>query len=215
MSEEAREQISALMDGEVSADRRVRLVDKLLSEPELVKAWERYNLISDVLRNNLCDAALSPTVSQQKTIALSGAMGKKSVGTKQIPSVSEDPSPSYVAKQVTALLRQEPVVLRRRSPIPLRPALGFALAASVAIVAVLGVQQMTEQPLEGDQAPPLQATASPQNELVTAASTTDLEQASRARLTSYLVNYSEYLDNGMRGLLPYARIVSQHDANNP
>lgn len=214
MSGEGKEQISALMDGEVSADRRLRIVDKLLCEPRLVKAWERYNLISDVLRNNVCESALGPTFAAKRSI-VRGAQDEGPGEASQKPRRIEGLSSSYVAKQVVELLRQEPLLIRRRRPIPLKPALGFALAASVAIVAVLGVQRVAQYSLKGDDTPTLHATAPSQNGLGAPPSTGDQERAVKARLTSYLVNYSEYLDNGMRGLLPYARIVSYHDANNP
>nr|MBS0019989.1 sigma-E factor negative regulatory protein [Gammaproteobacteria bacterium] len=214
MSEEAKEQISALMDGEVSADRRLRIVDKLLCEPRLVKAWERYNLISDVLRNNVCETAFGPAFSTQGSI-VQDAQDTEPVEARPKAKQFEGLSCTYVATRVAELLRQEPLLFRRRPPIPLRPALGFALAASIAIVAVIGVQRVAQHSLQADATPPSQAIAPLQDELVTAASAGEYERAAKARLTSYLVNYSEYLDNGMRGLLPYARIVSHHDANNP
>ncbi|MFZ0254644.1 MAG: sigma-E factor negative regulatory protein [Gammaproteobacteria bacterium] len=215
MSEEAKEQISALMDGEVSADRRLRIVDKLLCEPQLVKAWERYNLISDVLRNNVRETALGPPLLAQRNI-VQGAQDKEPVDASSKARQFEGLSFSYVAKQVAEVIRQEPLPFRRQRPIAIRPALGLALAASIAIVAVLGVQRVAQHSSQSDAEPALQATAPAQNRLVTAASTDDdHERAAKARLASYLVNYSEYLDNGMRGLLPYARIVSRHDANNP
>ncbi len=210
MSEESKEQISALMDGEVSPDRRLRIVDKLLCDPRLAKAWERYNLISDVLRNNVCEMSLGPDRSASSGLNRSDQDGTP-VDERPEPLQIEGLSASYVAKRVAELLRREPLFIRPRSPIPLRPAIGFALAASIAIVAVLGVQRMTQRSPQADDTPVLQASAS-QDTLVAAG---DGERARNARLASYLVNYSEYLDNGMRGLLPYARIVSPYDATNP
>jgi hypothetical protein len=215
MSKDGKEQISALMDSEVTADRRLQIVDKLLCEPRLVKAWERYNLISDVLRNNVCEAALGPTFAAEKSIGR-GAQDERPRDATPKAMRIKGFSSSYVAKRVVERLRQEPLVFRQRSAIPLKPALGFALAASVAIVAVLvGGQRVSQHSLKGDDRPTLQASAPSQKGLEMPPSTGDQERAVKARLTSYLVNYSEYLDNGMRGLLPYARIVSYRDANNP
>ncbi|MGF1613742.1 MAG: sigma-E factor negative regulatory protein [Gammaproteobacteria bacterium] len=225
MSEEAKEQVSALIDGEVSGAQQAQLVDKLLSEPQLIKAWERYNLISDVLRNNICEAALGPLPSVRSNATQSTRQGGDNYPDQRLGR-REGLSPSYVAKQVNASLPQEPLRLRRRGPMPLKPMVGWALAlaASVAIVAVLGVQRFTQDPLTNDDSSTLRVaapaqtspsqTALSQDNLPTAASNGGHERVVNARLASYLVNYSEYLDNGMRGLLPYARIVS-HDANNP
>lgn len=206
MSEEPKEQISALMDGEVSADRRSRIVDSLLCEAQLIKVWERYNLISDVLRHNVCEAAIKRAQAARRASALH--QGPLGAGT------TEQYSSSYVAKRVAERIRHEPLPIERRRAIPLRPALGFALAASVAVVAVLGVQRLTQSP-PGNAATRLHASVASGNELVAVRPVVEPEPASNALLASYLVNYTEFLDNGMRGLLPYARIATHHDATTP
>jgi sigma-E factor negative regulatory protein RseA len=99
------------------------------------------------------------------------------------------------------------IPISRRRPFVSRPALGFALAASVAVLAILGIRQF------GDSVSPqptvVASTAISGPKLVKQARMRwNVQQpAVEARLNSYLVNHSEYLDHGMSGRLPYARIV--------
>ncbi len=51
MTERSIEPVSALMDGEVSDFELRRILDRIESEPELAEAWQRYQLISSVMRN--------------------------------------------------------------------------------------------------------------------------------------------------------------------
>ena len=53
MSEEIRERLSALVDGELGEPEAVGMLDRLNVDAELKQVWERYHLVSDVIRNNL------------------------------------------------------------------------------------------------------------------------------------------------------------------
>jgi sigma-E factor negative regulatory protein RseA len=50
MSEQIREQLSALMDGELARDQLRFLLRRLDAEPDLARTWSRYQLVSSVLR---------------------------------------------------------------------------------------------------------------------------------------------------------------------
>ncbi|MGH1462048.1 MAG: MucB/RseB C-terminal domain-containing protein [Neptuniibacter sp.] len=50
MTERSIEPVSALMDGEVSDFELRRILDRIESEPELADAWQRYQLVSAVMR---------------------------------------------------------------------------------------------------------------------------------------------------------------------
>lgn len=116
-------------------------------------------------------------------------------------------APAEFAERVRRALESEPPLAapRRRAHALAKPLAGLALAASVAGVAILGLNALrSEQPA----APQTTAVArqTPQ-ESGTALRWNVGQPAVEARLNGYLVNHSEYLGNGMRGLLPYARIV--------
>jgi len=142
-----------------------------------------------------------------------------------ISACMKDQCPDYIdtrlAAKVNRDLASEPTVLapvKKSLPPVLKPLAGLALAASVATIAVLGVQQHRvndaytltgPQPSIANNTGPL---ASQQIQTVNAgnqAAPLTRNQAS-TRMSSYLVNYNEYRTHaGMQGMLPYARLVTQ------
>ena len=109
---------------------------------------------------------------------------------------------------------------RRGYPEFLKPVVGFAIAASVAVVAILGARQSAIEPA----GQPVQFVAqqpvntAPLPARVASSQTVDQSRASQdeienaeARLNRYMLNYNEYRTNaGVQGMLPYVRIVA-HD----
>ena len=57
MSEEIRERLSALVDGELEEAQAGELIDHVLSDTELRLAWERYYFVTDAVRNKVSDVA--------------------------------------------------------------------------------------------------------------------------------------------------------------
>ncbi len=112
-----------------------------------------------------------------------------------------------LAARIQSKLEHEPVVLahskRRRRAGFLKPIAGAAIAASVAVLAVLGVQSLSTS---------TDASRAVTNHEVAGLRWDTQEPAVEQRLNSYLVNHSEYQGNGMHGMLPYARIVG-YDSN--
>ncbi len=53
MSDDIRERLSALVDGELTEYEAVGMLDRLNHDVALKQVWERYHLVSDVMRNNL------------------------------------------------------------------------------------------------------------------------------------------------------------------
>ena len=124
-----------------------------------------------------------------------------------------------LAERVRAVVDSEPIQLptRRRSARVMKPVVGFALAASVAVLAILGVRTI-EQP----QAPVTAVVADVQlprtqlpTPILTSGNRWNVDRRSvEDRLNGYLVNHSEYAGYGVQGMLPYARIVG-YDASQP
>ena len=178
------EQISALMDGELYGSEAGHAIDELKCDAGLKTCWGRYHLISDVLRNH---------------------------------------APHHlrhgVAESVMCMMQGEPPLRTRgwrviRSPQMLKPLAGFALAASVAVLAILSVPNIQFAPRTNDNSQ-LTANASSTARPVTVASTRSgahWEQAQPAlesRLNHYLTSHNEYSTSaGIQGVLPYARIVA-------
>jgi sigma-E factor negative regulatory protein RseA len=90
----------------------------------------------------------------------------------------------------------------------LRPLAGLALAASVAVVAVLGVRGYMQRtdPAAGMVAQSQVPAERPQVATQAAAERFD------PRLSAYLVNHSGHAGVNVHGVLPYARLVAQDGA---
>src|SRR3569832_2706788 len=123
MAEHIDEQISALVDGELSKEECRRLKEELRVDPAAAASRCNNHLISEALKNNL------PT----------------SLSTDFASRVSKvlDTAPPLAA----------PLPRLRRVPAFVKPALGFALAASVATVAYIGHGWNGEPAVATDTAP--------------------------------------------------------------
>lgn len=181
MSEKLNEQISALVDGELPEAEQELLLARLARDPDLKRSWQAYHLIGASLRNQL------PDRTDQNLVARVGR------------ALESDPPLSDTGSGSTRML-----------PGMLKPLAGLAIAASVAVVAVLTVQQL--QPAGGNS--PIVASA-PVTDARGGYARVDEGQgqqrlASQAPdyLNQYLVNHNEYAaSSGIRGMLPYVRIV--------
>ena len=191
------ERLSAFVDGELEDPARDGIVDALYEAPELRRTWERFHLIGDAMR-----------------------------GTGPVPGADA------IARNVGATLAGESVVRlkprARRSR--LHPLAGLALAAAIAGIAVIGLHRLdgggVQPPQNADasrseSAAAVSAPAAPDRSGVRVASVAGRSagtEASRlqwsgvapdaeARLNAYLVSHNEYAGDGVRGVLPYVRIV--------
>lgn len=181
MADKTVEQLSALVDGEFEELELELALRRLAKDKELKARWQRYHLISDALKNNL------PEVIDMKFA--------------DRVSKAIDSEPALKTKTTTPI-----------SPVSswYKPIVGFGLAASVATVALLGMNML--QPDESPTTSSLSAVAS--SVPVTNVQTSAADQANTAggrldsRLNSYLVNHNEYASmNRVHGMLPYVRMV--------
>jgi negative regulator of sigma E activity len=109
-----------------------------------------------------------------------------------------------LAERIAGRLTQVPV----RSPRPLRAAGTLAVAASVAAVAIIGVQWLN-RPGSGSAAPVASQAVPAPSQVATRDNTPSATDTERT-LNAYLVEHNEFATAGMRGLLPYVRVVG-HD----
>lgn len=130
-----------------------------------------------------------------------------------------------LCERIALALRNEPTLLAPEHSAPgalLRPLAGFAVAASVAALALLGIQVHRSN----DKIDPAASVASiqpsgaatPANRGITLASGTSVPTSpgssvhpayASARLNRYLVNYSEYhSSSAIQGMFPYVRLVA-------
>lgn len=181
MVEQTGETISALIDGEIPEGDLAAVIRELNLDDAACGCWQRYQLISDALSNHLPDAL--------------------DLG---------------LAARVSQALESEPTVLspkpRRVLPMQLPKHLaGLSVAASVAVMAVLGAQWITQRDTAtGVGAVANVAALQPTAGYMRVSGTRwNLHQpAVESRLNNYLVNHSEYANSSaMHGMLPYVRIA--------
>lgn len=111
MSEVSKQQLSALLDGELPTDEARFLLRRVQAEPELAELWSRYQLMGDCLRQRVCmpvRATLAVRVMQQ--------IAEEQVAQDQAPARSN------------------------RSSRWVRYGLGGGIAASVAVAALVWMQ---------------------------------------------------------------------------
>ena len=191
------ERLSAFVDGELRGRARDRVVDALYASPELRRRWTRFHLIGDAVRG-----------------------------------IDPVPGADVISERVGPTLSGEQIVHFRPRPRHrmVRPLFGLALAATIATVAILGVHRLdggavqsrsvagvssTEPATAGSVATVPERIASrvasaavrPAGSQTTRLQWNDLAPDAEARLNVYLVNHNEYAGIGMRGVLPYVRIV--------
>ncbi|HEY9198951.1 MAG TPA: RseA family anti-sigma factor [Gammaproteobacteria bacterium] len=183
MSEQIREQISALLDGELPEAEQRLLLERLARDPELRERFSRYQLISDAVHQTLparIDLELADRVMAE---------------------IDAQPAHHRQARGRTNVWAAQ----------ALKPLAGLAVAASVAVVAVMAVQQVrtpaggpgTVQVAANPPAPLPGDRAGAGTRIVSAQST-----PAGSRLQEYLVNHSEYAaSGGIPGMSPYARVV--------
>ena len=183
------EALSALMDGELPPDEAERVLDAVLGDPALRQRWARYHRAGMALRGE------------------------------------QWPGADGVADGVREALEREPVPLQvPATSARRRPAawFGLALAASLAAVAVLvvlgpegepagpAVAPVATAPRPGPTAPAArdEAPAAPgPGRMAWQAAGPGVSK----RLNAYLLDHSDYLSDGVHGLLAYARVVGYDD----
>ena len=131
-----------------------------------------------------------------------------------------------LAERIGQAITAEPSILAPgRHTTYMKPVLGFAIAASVAMVAIMGLQHTNTDPSFSIPSQPIALQQSVSSNQQVAGNYT--KQGNRqqvqpvqhipastqinagSRLNRYLVNYNEYRANaGMQGILPYVRIIS-------
>ena len=176
MTDMIKEQISALVDGELPDSEREMLLRRMEADEGLRQTWRRYNLVHDVLHRNL---------------------------PEQVDAGFTDRVMTAIADEEIA---QPPLGAHVRRF--LRPLAGLAVAASVAAIAIIGIQKFS---LTGNDTDISIATGSiPESGFRQVSGTRwDMKQPEvEARLNGYLVNHNEYSSaTSIQGILQYRRIV--------
>lgn len=172
MTDPVKEQLSACLDGELPEAELDLLLKQLGRDPQLRQAMGSYARIGEVMR------------AERAVTASAGFAGKVSAAIAAEPQSESQGVVARPPKEAAALQW-------------LRPAVGFAIAAGVAAVAVFSVQPDAPQPAQVAQTTVQGAIALPNSTLDQSSYTVPTNTASTAfipatRLTNYVVAHSEY-----------------------
>jgi sigma-E factor negative regulatory protein RseA len=198
MTDSLDEKISALVDGELDDFGQQAAISALSRDESQRQRWERYHVISDTLQRNM-----APAMDPQFSTRVMQALESEPAILVPKPKKSQE-TPSGQSSWT-------------------RRVAGLAVAASVAMIGVFGVQTMNQQnpamaPTMSGQ--PIAKLSIPQGKpqlaQQVAESTSPLSQADAAHqrylgqhLNKYLVDHSQRAAQArVQGVMPYARIIT-------
>ncbi len=192
MSKETLEQLSSLMDGELSRETGLFLTRRLSADEELTGTWERYHLIRDCIRYR----------------------DRRQGGHIRVTDFSQRVRVALSEEVVTA--RQ--VLPSRRW---LKPVTGMAIAASVAVMAIFAVGSpqpgLNPVPVPGLA---VERFTSPNNLMASPitqpASFSPQAPKPNQRLNSYLLRHNQLAGSaGMQGFVSFVPIISAGNTQTP
>jgi sigma-E factor negative regulatory protein RseA len=180
MSDELRQRISELQDGELDAAGTARLVDAMAGDPDLRGTWERYHAIGLAIRGESVHAS------------------RRGVADVVRERIAHEPT-------VLAPRRND-----AKRPTTKRPIAGIALAAAAAFLAVFVAPGLFDGVSSLPSVPATAPTFAAQPDVVVIpAKRWDLEHPELAnKLDLFLVTHQETAPTtGAKGMLPYATFV--------
>jgi sigma-E factor negative regulatory protein RseA len=193
------EPLSAFLDGETSTEETHALLEQLLRDPQMQQAINRHQRLRASLHGEL-----HPGLDDDFA-------GRVMAGIEQAENGTES---RHIGKVITLKMpRLRPVV---------RTAVGMAMAASLAAVAVLGVQMLLPS---SDTAFPAMTTAgipasvpAPTDALElagdidTSQQWDDLSPDAAAELNNYLISHNNSaIDHGLNGTLGFMRVAADDE----
>lgn len=125
MAKSVNEQLSAFVDGELSLEEQQQLINRMCHDETLKRAWEQYHAIGDSLRGGISEKM--PVDFAQSVMS----------AIESEPLILAPNSRTQELSQDTTRQHVKPNSFGRRVA-------GFAIAASVATAAVVGLQLQTQ-----------------------------------------------------------------------
>lgn len=182
-----KENLSALMDGELSEQEQAQVLAELANEPEMAHVWERYHLIRAALREELGPVVIT---------GLSERVGQL-IG-----------NPLAVAAVAPPRLRSWGLAARWAG--------GLAIAASLAAVAILSLQWLTPNgPVAGTAQLAIVSDVPTQGQFVPTSGVgwgAGRPEVAH-RLNAYLVEHNEVMPTSdIKGVMTYGHMVGYNES---
>jgi sigma-E factor negative regulatory protein RseA len=194
MKDALNEQLSACLDGELPAAELDLLLKRVGKEAELRAAIGRYSLIGEAMRAER-PAIASRDFASKVMAAVAQEAPMQAPATTPIPQRVTEQQPAVAAAHKVSPATVRPALVRYG-----RQAVGMAIAAGVAAVAVLTMQPVGQPELTSSEGQLVAANeptatepaADAQASYVVPTSTSNSAFIPATRLTNYVVAHSEY-----------------------
>lgn len=183
MGDKAAEQLSALMDDELDDAELQLLLRRVRDNEEYGEQWQRFHLASEAMRNGLPERIDVNLAARVRNII--------------------DADPTRTGAATEAMTRKG----------RLRPAIGFAVAASLAAVVAVGLKLSGEDPEQSFGTPtaldvPPAAALTPTSDASVARLFVPANSNMQAKMYPYLLNHNEQVSRRVAPqVLPLGRMV--------
>jgi sigma-E factor negative regulatory protein RseA len=195
MNPELKQQLSELMDGELSRDQTRFLIKRLSSDAELGDCWQRWQLVSTCVRGNAV-VAMRPDFVARVSVALQSESSPRVV----VSGVALKWVGGFAVAASVALAA---IVAVR--PVP-APNAGTVADTSATAAPIMAAAEVAPSPYrEQDLRPPLRDA-----QTVASADAAPLAASVRIdpRIERYLVRHNEALGTQGYGFVPYVTLVT-------
>lgn len=188
MSEKLKEAVSAAIDDEADEFELRRVLDEVHKDPALKAAWDRYQLVGAVLRNEYSVVAAD----------------LRDAVWAELEMVAVEESPVAVTS-----IESQPVPVRATSR--LNRATGIAVAATVALtVAIAGMMLIDDNTISS----PSRIVAADNGNVVpaltTVASSRTITDQDAARTAALMLHHTQQLGMNQPGLAAFTKLVTYH-----
>ncbi len=200
MSEQLKESISAVMDGEADEFELRRVLDEVGRTPALKQSWETYHMIGAQLRGEQQADALLPVGALQQladnvweTLGAEAAQSSDPDGAWQVPVQG-------LTSQSPTLVAAEPAAAGTSGGLSART--GLAVAASVALMVMVGFFSFQEPQTTQDVAQDTLAIEGPVFQVSTQASPMDIQRAN-----AYMLHHVQQTALNKAGVASFSKVV--------
>ena len=206
------EKFSAFIDNELDVSDFDEIYGSLNSDEEMKQRWQRYHIISDTMQKHLpvtVDCSLADRVMHQLESEPT-IIAPEIISSFSKTEPSKESAPEISAAAISGNSSSGTVV----SPV-FKQIAGFAVAASVMLVAVFTTQTFNKGPDQVN-APIAKVPAMPDKSQFARVvePRTNLPPSLQNRLNKYLANHNQYSSTAP-GVLPYARIIGYTKIDKP
>lgn len=199
MTEQLKEALSAVVDGEADEFELRRVLDEVGRMPELAAAWNRYHLIGEHVRGEPLSVPASSVSAMADAI------------WQDLSNSAETVEPAPAAEQVALFsVADDGAVPAAASDSSLRKWAPFAVAASVALMVLVGFNTLSDPPVAGDA--PVVAESNIQIEGPVYQLATEVSPSDIRRANAYMLHHVQQKALNQPGVASFVKVATFEQA---